>query len=165
MEPDREGKEEADDGGSRTETCRREPEMEPGRSRGRGRGGVRVLRGASRFVGMATNETGSLRRRFLAALGGTALVAVCCFTPVLVILLGAVGLGALTHYLDFVLLPALAVLLVLTYVSYRRWKKSCGCSAEVRDLGSREERESSEVQVLDMKGALGANGLDEDGRG
>jgi hypothetical protein len=36
------------------------------------------------------------------------LVALCCFTPILVILLGVVGLSALTWYLDYVLLPALA---------------------------------------------------------
>ena len=30
---------------------------------------------------------------------GTTLVALCCFTPVLVILLGVVGLSALTGYL------------------------------------------------------------------
>ena len=40
---------------------------------------------------------------------GTTLVALCCFTPVLVILLGVVGLSALTGYLDYVLLPALAI--------------------------------------------------------
>lgn len=85
---------------------------------------------------MTRNETERWKKRFLAAVGGTALVAICCFTPVLVILLGAVGLGALTRYLDFVLFPALAVLLVLTYVSYRRWKKSCECSAEASGLGS-----------------------------
>ena len=39
---------------------------------------------------------------------GTVLVALCCFTPILVILLGTVGLAALTGYLDVVLLPALA---------------------------------------------------------
>ncbi|MBI5574941.1 MAG: mercury resistance system transport protein MerF [Deltaproteobacteria bacterium] len=89
---------------------------------------------------MTRNETGSLRRRFLAVLVGTALVAVCCFTPVLVILLGAVGLSALTSYLDLVLFPALTVLLALTFVSYRRWKKSCECSAETADSGSREKR-------------------------
>jgi copper chaperone CopZ len=33
---------------------------------------------------------------------GTTLVALCCFTPVLVILLGVVGLSALTGYLDYV---------------------------------------------------------------
>ena len=42
---------------------------------------------------------------------GTVLVALCCFTPILVILLGTVGLAALTGYLDYVLLPALAFLL------------------------------------------------------
>lgn len=32
---------------------------------------------------------------------GTVLVALRCFTPILVILLGAVGLSALTGYLDY----------------------------------------------------------------
>lgn len=45
---------------------------------------------------------------------GTALVALCCFTPVLIILLGVVGLSALTGYLDYVLLPALATFVGLT---------------------------------------------------
>ena len=38
---------------------------------------------------------------------GTVLVALCCFTPILVVLLGTLGLAALTGYLDYVLLPAL----------------------------------------------------------
>ena len=33
---------------------------------------------------------------------GTVLVALCCFTPILVILLGTVGLAGLTGYLDVV---------------------------------------------------------------
>lgn len=65
------------------------------------------------------------KRTFLAALIGTAVVAVCCFTPVLVILLGIVGLSAFTLYLDYVLVPALLVLVILTIVSYRKWKRSC----------------------------------------
>lgn len=64
------------------------------------------------------------RKQFVAALAGTILVAVCCFTPVLVLLLAAVGLGALTPYLDYVLFPALAAFFVLTILSYRRWKTS-----------------------------------------
>lgn len=48
---------------------------------------------------------------------GTVLVALCCFTPILVILLGAV----LTGYLDYVLLPALAVFIGLTV--YALWRK------------------------------------------
>ncbi|MEX0741386.1 MAG: mercury resistance system transport protein MerF [Phycisphaeraceae bacterium] len=40
---------------------------------------------------------------------GTVITALCCFTPILVVLLGALGLAALTGYLDYVLLPALAI--------------------------------------------------------
>lgn len=55
---------------------------------------------------------------------GTVVVALCCFTPLLVIGLGAIGLGAVTQYLDYVLLPALLVMVVVTIVAYRRWKQS-----------------------------------------
>ena len=44
---------------------------------------------------------------------GAAVVALCCVTPVLVVLLGALGLAALTGYLDYVLLPALVVFLAM----------------------------------------------------
>ncbi len=40
---------------------------------------------------------------------GTVLAALCCFTPALVILLGVVGLSAWLAWLDYVLLPALAL--------------------------------------------------------
>lgn len=52
---------------------------------------------------------------------GTAVAALCCFTPVLVILLGMVGLSALVGWLDFALLPALAVFVGITI--YALWKK------------------------------------------
>lgn len=59
---------------------------------------------------------------------GTGVAALCCFTPVLVILLGAVGLLALVGYLDYVLLPALACFLGLTaYALYRRRKAQRCC--------------------------------------
>jgi mercuric ion transport protein len=45
---------------------------------------------------------------------GTAIAALCCFTPVFVVLLGAVGLAAFTGYLDYVLFPALAFFIGLT---------------------------------------------------
>ena len=38
---------------------------------------------------------------------GAVVTAVCCFTPVLIILLGTLGLSALVGYLDYVLFPAL----------------------------------------------------------
>jgi mercuric ion transport protein len=40
--------------------------------------------------------------------------ALCCFTPVLVILLSAVGLSAIVGYLDYVLFPALAIFIGIT---------------------------------------------------
>ena len=40
------------------------------------------------------------RTQFFASVGGTILVAVFCFTPILVIALAAVGLAAFTPYLD-----------------------------------------------------------------
>ena len=40
---------------------------------------------------------------------GATLAILCCATPLLVILFGAVGLSALTGYLDYVLLPAIAI--------------------------------------------------------
>ena len=64
------------------------------------------------------------KKGIYAALSGTVLVAICCFTPILVILLGTVGLSALTPYLDIVLLPALFIMIVLTILSYLRWRKS-----------------------------------------
>lgn len=54
---------------------------------------------------------------------GTIVVALCCFTPILVILFGIVGLSALAGWLDFVLFPALAFFIGLTiYALWRRQK-------------------------------------------
>ena len=52
---------------------------------------------------------------------GSILLLICCATPVLVILLGAVGLSAWVAGLDAVLFPALAVVLALT--AYALWKR------------------------------------------
>lgn len=52
---------------------------------------------------------------------GTIIVALCCFTPVLVILFGPVGLSAAVGYLDFVLLPALAFFVGLTM--FALWRR------------------------------------------
>ena len=53
-------------------------------------------------------------------IAGSAVAAVCCFTPALVILVTAVGASAVIGYLDFVLFPALGLFLALTaYAVYR----------------------------------------------
>ncbi|WP_020593957.1 mercury resistance system transport protein MerF [Kiloniella laminariae] len=53
---------------------------------------------------------------------GTVIAALCCFTPILVILLGIAGLSGLVGYLDFVLLPTLLIFVLLTI--YALWKKT-----------------------------------------
>lgn len=52
---------------------------------------------------------------------GTIIAALCCFTPILVVLLGALGLSAVVGYLDVVLLPALGIFILITL--YALWKK------------------------------------------
>ena len=55
---------------------------------------------------------------------GTVIAALCCFTPVLVILFGVVGLSAVVGYLDYVLLPALMFFVLLTiYALWRRFAR------------------------------------------
>lgn len=51
---------------------------------------------------------------------GTVVAAICCFTPVLVILFGIVGLSAMVGWLDYVLFPALAVFLGITVYALMR---------------------------------------------
>jgi mercuric ion transport protein len=61
---------------------------------------------------------------FVAAIMGTVLVALCCFTPLLVVTLGLVGLSFLAPYLDYVLLLALGVMIIVTIISYQKWRQS-----------------------------------------
>ncbi len=68
-----------------------------------------------------------MRRTALLKTGitGTIVAAVCCFTPLLVILLGAAGLSAALGYMDFVLLPLLGLFLGITV--YALYKKERPC--------------------------------------
>lgn len=52
---------------------------------------------------------------------GTVVAAVCCFTPILVVLLGVIGLSTLVGWLDYVLFPALALFIGLT--AFALWKR------------------------------------------
>ncbi len=63
---------------------------------------------------------------------GTLVVALCCFTPVLVGLLGVVGLAALTGYLDYVLFPALAFFIALT--AYALWRRAAATPSRTGNL-------------------------------
>ncbi|MBL4644374.1 MAG: mercury resistance system transport protein MerF [Candidatus Pacebacteria bacterium] len=70
-------------------------------------------------------KTKPSKKGLYTAATGTVIVALCCFTPILVVTVGIVGLSALTPYLDYVLYPALAVMLVVTYLAYKKWKQGC----------------------------------------
>lgn len=61
-------------------------------------------------------------------IAGTAIVALCCFTPVLAVLFSALGLAAWLGYADYVLLPALVFFIGLTfYALYRRQQGAVHC--------------------------------------
>lgn len=71
-------------------------------------------------------------RKLLCAGGaGSVIAAVCCFTPLLVIVLPAIGLAAWLAWLDFVLLPLLAMALAVTAVAAQRLyrKRKTGSAA------------------------------------
>ena len=61
---------------------------------------------------------------------GTVLAALCCFTPVLVVLLTGVGLSAAIGYLDVVLLPALGIFIAITLYALWRKQRQSNTSAE-----------------------------------
>lgn len=63
------------------------------------------------------------KNALIASLTGTIVIALCCFSPILVIGLGVIGLGAWTGYLDYVLLPVLGILVGLTILSYWRYRR------------------------------------------
>ena len=74
-----------------------------------------------------TSDPGTQARRRLLRVGiaGSVVTALCCFTPVLVLLLGALGLSAAVGLLDWVLLPALAGFVTLT--GYALWRRRRAC--------------------------------------
>ncbi len=55
---------------------------------------------------------------------GSAVMAVCCFTPVLVLTMGAVGLSALVGWwLDLLLFPALGLFLLMAGYGFYRLRQ------------------------------------------
>jgi len=53
---------------------------------------------------------------------GAFVTALCCFTPVLVIALGAIGAGAAIAYLDMILLPLLGLFLLMLVIGLLRFR-------------------------------------------
>jgi len=79
--------------------------------------------------GKSTMSIAKSNRKILGAgLIGAAVVALCCFTPVLVVLLGIVGLSAIVGWLDYVLMPALVFFIGLTVYAVWRRQRHMKCS-------------------------------------
>ena len=68
---------------------------------------------------------------------GSVIAAICCFTPVLVIGLGVVGLSAWLGWLDYVLLPALAVFVGIT--AYGLWRRQRAAACCTTDNNAKQE--------------------------
>ena len=60
---------------------------------------------------------------------GTVVAALCCATPILVILFGVLGLSAWVGWLDYVLFPALAVFIGITLYALHRRRVAAACCA------------------------------------
>lgn len=56
--------------------------------------------------------------------GGFVIAALCCFTPILVIGMAAVGLSAYIGWLDYILLPVMAASAGAIVFSLAMWKKT-----------------------------------------
>lgn len=64
-------------------------------------------------------------RCFRAGLWGSIITAICCATPILAFIVGLIGLGVFTPYLDYVLFPLLGLFVILTLYGWRKQKRSC----------------------------------------
>ncbi len=60
---------------------------------------------------------------FKAGIWGSIIAAICCFTPVLVVGLGLIGLAAFTQYLDYVLFPMLGLFAILAFYGWSKSRK------------------------------------------
>jgi len=69
---------------------------------------------------------------------GSAVAALCCFTPILVVAFGVIGLSAWVGWLDYVLLPGLAFFIGLTIYAIYRYRKNAGgiCRAPAPESGA-----------------------------
>ncbi len=66
---------------------------------------------------------------------GALVAALCCFTPVLVVLLTAVGLSAVVGWLDTVLLPALVIFVALAVYALIRQRRANSQRGGLRNHG------------------------------
>lgn len=64
------------------------------------------------------------RKLFGIGVAGSLLAAVCCATPLVAIVLGALGLSAWLGWSDYIVMPALLVFVAITVYGWTRWRRS-----------------------------------------
>ena len=64
------------------------------------------------------------RKLLRVGVAGAVVAALCCFTPLLVLLLTTVGLSAVVGWLDFVLLPALVIFAGIAFYALIRQRRA-----------------------------------------
>lgn len=65
------------------------------------------------------------RKLMATGVAGFLVAALCCLTPILAVLLSAIGLSAVLGYLDYVLIPAMVLFLgIVLYAAYRRQRSA-----------------------------------------
>ena len=57
---------------------------------------------------------------FRAGIWGSIIAAICCFTPILVVGLGLIGMAAFSQYLDYVLFPVMGLFVILAYYGWSK---------------------------------------------
>ncbi|OUR76233.1 hypothetical protein A9Q83_15630 [Alphaproteobacteria bacterium 46_93_T64] len=55
---------------------------------------------------------------------GTAISALCCFTPILVIVFATMGISAFVGMLDYILLPSLATFAAITLYAFLKRRRN-----------------------------------------
>ncbi len=65
------------------------------------------------------------KKLLMTGIVGSIVAVICCFTPILVIFLGTLGLSAAVVYLDMVLLPALFIFAGITIYALSKRKQNC----------------------------------------
>ena len=90
---------------------------------------------APRCLGAGREKPVDDRKLLGVGLVGAVVAALSCVTPVLVVLLTTVGLSALVGWLDYVLLPALAIFAALAVYALLRQRRANSQSGGLRDHG------------------------------
>ncbi len=71
---------------------------------------------------------------------GSVITGICCFTPALVVLFGALGVSAWLGWIDYVLFPLLAIFILITVYALARRAKKIGPNDSTPPPQTREAR-------------------------